>query len=362
MKTLIVGDPHFKQKKELQSVEYIEKVVNIAIDCKPTFIVILGDILDTHETVKVGPHNLAEDFFEKLSNIAPLYVLIGNHDYINNQQFLTKNHIFGPFKKWPNVFIIDYPLLVNIEDKTFVFVPYVPPGNFIKALNKLVLSEESEEWELADCIFAHQEFRGCKSGIFESVIGDEWDESYPLVISGHIHESQKVGSNILYTGSSVQHTYAETDKKKVWIIDWSITTNSSDNINDSDENITVIIPDITKISLGLKRKKIINMTVTKIMRTKSSKFEKYVEKVELKIKLTGTSAEFKEFRRSDIYAKLKTLNVIFSYELYNPDAYIELSCTKRFDVSYKQVLHELVSQKDELTKREYQNLFGKELM
>src|SRR5579862_3494240 len=361
MKTLIIGDPHFKQKKELEGADYIEKIIQIALDNKITFIVILGDVLDTHEKVFVGPHNLAEDFFEKLSNIAPLYVLIGNHDYINNQQFLTKNHIFGPFKKWKNVFIVDYPLLVNIEDKTFVFVPYVPPGRFIEALNKLVLSEESEEWELADCIFAHQEFRGCKMGIFESVIGDEWDESYPLVISGHIHNSQKVGSNILYPGSSIQHTFAETDNKRIWIVDWS---ENNIDINDVNEDVTTIIPDITKIDVGLKRKKIMKMTVSKIMKYEdnSVKFEKYLERVELKIILTGTSAEFGCFRKSNIYAKLKNLNVIFSYELYNPDAYIELFSTKRCDVSYKQVLHELVAQKDELTKREYQDLFGKELI
>jgi hypothetical protein len=94
----------------------------------------------------------------------------------------------------------------------------------------------------------------------------------------------------------------------------------------------------------------------------STKFEKYLEKVELKIILTGTSAEFKDFRKSNIYTKLKNLNVVFSYELYNPDACIELFSTKRCDVSYKQVLHELVAQKDELTKREYQDLFGKELI
>ena len=78
---------------------------------------------------------------------------------------------------------------------------------------------EGETWELADCIFAHQEFRGCKMGK-EISKGDEWNAEYPLVISGHIHDYQIVGKNILYPGSSIQHTYTETHNKRIWLVDW----------------------------------------------------------------------------------------------------------------------------------------------
>ena len=34
-------------------------------------------------------------------------LLVGNHDYINNQQFLTNNHWMNAMKDWNNVTIID---------------------------------------------------------------------------------------------------------------------------------------------------------------------------------------------------------------------------------------------------------------
>ena len=77
---------------------------------------LLGDILDTHEIVKIQPHNLATRLIDELSSIAPTFVIMGNHDLLNHNQFLTNNHIFNPFKKWKNVFIVDKPLKYNFTD------------------------------------------------------------------------------------------------------------------------------------------------------------------------------------------------------------------------------------------------------
>ena len=161
---------------------------------------------------------------EQLSQIAPTYVLIGNHDLINHSQFLTDNHIFNPMKKWPNVFIADtMPQVLQIEDsdgeeRTFVFCPYTPPGRFAEALNKIV--PLGYTWELADAIFAHQEFEGCKMNQITSEEGDVWDPAFPPVISGHIHDAQTVGENVFYPGSAIQHGFGESAGKRIWFINW----------------------------------------------------------------------------------------------------------------------------------------------
>ena len=36
-----------------------------------------------------------------------LYVLVGNHDYINNSQYLSGNHWMTVFKGWENVKVVD---------------------------------------------------------------------------------------------------------------------------------------------------------------------------------------------------------------------------------------------------------------
>jgi DNA repair exonuclease SbcCD nuclease subunit len=356
MKALVIGDPHFKHNSDVsESEEYVTKIVAIAREHNPTFIVVLGDILNTHEIVRVQPHNLAEKFIEGLSEIAHTYVLIGNHDYINNSQFLTTNHIFGPFKKWNNVTIVDTTTGVYIEEKYFVFVPYVPVGRFQEALDTLV--KDGETWELADCIFAHQEFKGCKprnkDNTFKSKVGDVWDEDYPLVISGHIHKAQNVGKNIKYPGNSLQHSYLENPNKHVLIVEWREDTDSiGDEISE---------PKFTKISTGMKKKKSIDMNVTEIKEKGSECFEDN-ESFNLQINLIGTTAEFNNFKTSELYTELTSQGTVFSYEIAatkqpkNND--VVLSGSNRSDVSYDKVFQNLVSTKNELIKKQYEKVFG----
>jgi DNA repair exonuclease SbcCD nuclease subunit len=350
MKALVIGDPHFKYNSDAsESEEYVKKIISIAQKHTPLFIVVLGDVLDTHEIVRVQPHKLAESLLEGLSNVAHTYVLMGNHDYINNSQFLTDNHVFGPFKKWPNLTIVDKVIGDAIEDKYFVFVPYVPSGKFSDALDTLV--KDGETWEFADCIFAHQEFRGCRPRMaddkYKSKTGDVWDEDFPLIISGHIHKAQNVGKNIMYPGNSFQHSYKETCNKYVWIVQW-------------EEEIEE--PRITKISTGMKKKKIVSMSLEDL-KEKDDRFFEEQSKFNLRINLIGTTAEFNNFRTSKLYNKLTASGTIFSYELpkekESNKCGVVLSGAKKSDVSYDRVLHDIVLSKSNLIKHEYEQLFGK---
>ena len=107
-----------------------------------------------------------------LSSYSTTYILVGNHDYISNTQFLTTNHWMNAMKEWKNVVIVDKVIQQNINDLSFVFVPYVFPGRFQEALNTIHIDGINK----ISCIFAHQEFKGCKLGAILSDIGDVWDE------------------------------------------------------------------------------------------------------------------------------------------------------------------------------------------
>lgn len=360
MKAFVIGDPHFKHTTDASEMEtYVKKIIGIARKHDPHFIVVLGDILNDHEVVRVQPHKLAEKLLEGLSDIAHTYVLMGNHDYINNSQFLTDNHIFGPFKKWQNLTIVDKTIDVVFEsqDRYFVFVPYVPPGKFGEALDTLI--KEGGTWELADCIFAHQEFKGCKprmkDNIFKSKTGDVWSEDYPLVVSGHIHKSQDVGNNIKYPGNSFQHSHKESCNKYVWIMEWA---------EGVDE------PYITKINTGLKKKKILTLSIDEI-KEKGEDIIKEQSKFDLRINLIGSSAEFNNFRTTKMYNTFANNGTTFTYELKvnsternseQSDNYVDgvpiSSGTTRSDISYDRVFQDLVLCKSDKIKREYEKLFG----
>jgi hypothetical protein len=79
----------------------------------------------------------------------------------------------------------------------------------------------SIEEDRPKAIFAHQEFKGVKMGAIESDCGDEWTAEQPFVISGHVHEYQLLGKNIMYVGTPYQTTFAESNNKGVFLFSFA---------------------------------------------------------------------------------------------------------------------------------------------
>jgi DNA repair exonuclease SbcCD nuclease subunit len=278
---LFIGDPHI-QIDNIPEVELcIEKLILLAKEKIPTFIVIAGDLLHTHERLHTTPLNKCYEFINEMRNISKTYVLVGNHDYENNSQFLTTNHWMNGLKEWNNVIIVDKVILEIINGRQFVFVPYVSPGRFKEALDKTF----SDEIELlkSDCIFAHQEFFGCKMGAIISVEGDKWPLHYPNVISGHIHSRQTPQKNIYYPGSMLQHAFGESTKN---IIACLIFKNS-------------IGYDLEEINLELPRKKIIYMDVESV-----DDYKLVDTKDKIKITVSGSYEQFKALKKTKKYKKI----------------------------------------------------------
>ena len=98
-KILCIGDPHFKNSNLIEVEKFIVKITELARQKQPDFIVILGDLLHEHERLFTIPLNKATEFIDKMRNIAPTFILVGNHDMINHKQFLTKNHWLNSFEK-----------------------------------------------------------------------------------------------------------------------------------------------------------------------------------------------------------------------------------------------------------------------
>jgi DNA repair exonuclease SbcCD nuclease subunit len=234
-RVLFISDIHFKHNN-VQETDILIKKLNELTDYD--FAVLAGDILDTHERVDVQLLNRAYNMVDVLRSKTNVFICVGNHDMINNQQFLTTNHWMNGMKKWSNVTIVDTK---PVFYEGFVFVPYVFPGRLHEVLDML------EDWKSAKCIFAHQEIRGCKMGPFVSKDGDVWDLDMPLMISGHIHERQRPQSNVFYPGSVITHAYGRQQTEDQGL---SIFT-----FHEDDE------PEEERISLGLKTKKTIYVKV-----------------------------------------------------------------------------------------------------
>lgn len=280
-KILFIGDPHFKITNGIMSDVFASECVKAFEKIPEALCVIGGDVLDTHERLHQTPYNRALKFIEDLSAIGKVVVLVGNHDYENNQQFLTDKHWMNPLKKWNNVFIVDKPLHYD----NFIFCPYVPPGRFLEALDTL----EDVDWRNARCIFAHQEFRGCVMGVTVSENGDKWHAHYPTVISGHIHKPHSPQANIIYPGSVIQHNFGEENSENngLLLVDFGVN---------NDEFLT------TKIPVDIPRIRTVHIECENFEKTIKNLTLKPLERIRIMCK--GTEEQFRRIRKTNLFNKL----------------------------------------------------------
>jgi DNA repair exonuclease SbcCD nuclease subunit len=332
MKILCIGDQHL----DTASVKTVELFFDEAIKCakktNPDYIICLGDMLHYHNTIYTHSLNKAYSFIERLAAIKPTYILVGNHDMRGPSCFLDEqSHWLGAMKKWENVFIVDTVKTLCIDGFKFVFLPYVPPSRFEEALNTI------DNWQDATCIFAHQEFYGCKMGIIDSVDGDKWDIDNPVVISGHIHDRQQPQYNIFYTGASLQTSFGDSSDKTISLLtvynDTDEASSIRDNIDTFKATPNVICCDIpnaigcdiirnihmTHIELPLPKKKIIYKNIDEIDDWEIPEEAKIKEVDDThdnyKVTVKGTPSEFKAFKKSNKYKELikEDIKIVFKH-------------------------------------------------
>ncbi len=307
---LFIGDVHVKFNN-LKDLDILNKKLETEFNHDDiSFIVLAGDILDTHEKIYTQLMNKAYSLILNMRKIAPVYILVGNHDYINNQQFLTENHWMNGMKEWNNVNVIDYPLRIEQPNgSSFIFVPYVPVGRFTEALNKIT------DWEKSTCIFGHQEIKNCKMGCITSWEGDEWKEEWPMLISGHIHEQQKVSTNVLYPGSVLNHSFGSDNQGiSKFVFDKSSLVNEY------------------RINLNLEKKSII---YKKINQVDDISQEKLV--VQNKLQLIGELKDIKTFQSSQKYNELKKKGIRINFKIVD-----DTECLNSKVVPFSTILENLI--------------------
>lgn len=316
MKFLVIGDPHFKIDNTQEVDIFIERVVKLTETRSVDYIIILGDVLHTHERLHTIPMNKALSFIDKMRSIAFTYVLVGNHDMISHNQFLTTNHWMNGMKEWSNVKIVDTVVQLKNGEYLFFFCPFVPNGRFEEALNT-----NGDEWKHANCIFAHQEFYGCKMGAIVSEDGDRWDLNFPLIISGHIHSSQWPQKNIFYTGSAMQNAFGESEKNIVCIVTFE---NSKYTIDE--------------IDLGLSRKKILYVDIDNI--DTFSVDEKKYDKV--KVSISGEYEDFKTFKQTTKYKEMIDSGLKVVYKPKKKDIDLQIKTISDENIDFNSILLSLV--------------------
>ena len=305
LRTLCIGDVHI-QINNLTAFDILfQKLEEYLLNHSHLIdiIIVMGDVLHTHERLHTLCFNYATKFFDLLRKYKETYVLVGNHDFINNSQFLSKNHWMNCYSDYKNLFIIDNVTHKKINGVDILLCPYMPDGRFIEGLNTF----KTQDWKEVHCIFGHQLINGAKMGAIIAENGDSWKKEYPLLISGHIHEKQKLHDNMYYTGSCMQHCFGDTDDKCLVLVELNDPKDKKDNFKLTDIFIS-----------GLPKKRIIYLDMNDI--DDKSKFDekklKLESAVDYKLTLSGSLEDFNSFKKSQRYKDLckMKIKVIFKHK------------------------------------------------
>lgn len=297
MKVLVIGDTHFKTNNIPESDDMINKLLKVSEHIQPKFIVLLGDILHTHEKIHISPLMRAEKLIRGLSKISPTFVIIGNHDRPNNSTYMTDDHAFNAMKQWSNTYIVDDKVLdTNIGGFRFLFVPYVFPSLFMSTLIHETKGVKNPLTNTS-AIFCHQEFLGAKMGAIESKAGDPWDVNNPLVISGHIHDYDQLQPNLIYTGTPMQHSYGDSSDKTV-----SLFTFNENQKWEED-----------RIDLGLIKRVIVYITPEQI-----HDYEPPEDKL-VKLTIKGDAASIAAIRKLDKINQLRERGITINFKTTKSD-------------------------------------------
>ena len=156
VKIIAIGDLHFQTDNKIQTDVSTASIISTTSSHNPDLIVVMGDSLHKHSVIDMDPLNRLRLFLLALAEIAPVYVLVGNHDMRNERASLTEEHSLNVFKEYQDVYVCDKPHVVRCNGLKFVMCPFTPPGCFKQALE--TITSKSFDWRNSNTIFAHQTF------------------------------------------------------------------------------------------------------------------------------------------------------------------------------------------------------------
>lgn len=175
---------------------------------------ILGDLFDKNSPDMATLTRVGEKL-RTLSSHVQVNILPGNHDAYDRGQRLYTLSLFESLKIHNVRPILKPGVSHRFEDVTLFSLPWMPD----EAASREIENFAFEEGQVNICLL-HQTVDGCVEGKrpLSSPIKSSQFDRFDFALSGHIHESQKMG-NLLYLGAPLDLRFGEKPEPRGF---WSL--------------------------------------------------------------------------------------------------------------------------------------------
>lgn len=178
--------------------------------------VILGDLTDAKDRHPSRLVNRVVTSVERLAECGKVYILAGNHDYIERRECF-----FAFLNSLPGVrFIHSEPRVLRWGRRRVLFLPHMP-GTAVGEIETALRPHNATTGDLEpfDLVFMHQTVEGsvASNGVRLGGLPRELFAPHGLVLSGDVHVPQRVGP-VEYVGSPYPVRFGDEAECRVVVL------------------------------------------------------------------------------------------------------------------------------------------------
>ena len=206
-KIFIIGDSHiglgFPNSVEKWTKVHMEYFNDFLIPLlqkevsKGDIIVHVGDLFDNRNVIPINLLHYTQNLLEMISKIAPLHILVGNHDLYTKST--SEINSVSLYKYIPNVFVYEKPTKIKYNGLELAMIPYIE--------KKEEMIEVVKKFKNCSYMFCHSDLNGAKMHlgsvghkVLDKINVEEFS-NFKKVFCGHYHIRQDVGQNFSFVGS-----------------------------------------------------------------------------------------------------------------------------------------------------------------
>lgn len=196
------------------TISVLDEILQSARDEAIEHVVFCGDLFHKRTSVSTDVRYAVVNRLCKFAkHRIHLHMILGNHDMGDRNGNVHNLVGIGDFSKYIHVY--DDVSFVDLEDVTFVFIPYT--DSYDKINERLIEAQKiAERSKQPAILFAHQGVQGARVGSDYVLVADSDIsvsdipyKSFAACFFGHFHEHQALFPNGWYVGSTHQHNWGD---------------------------------------------------------------------------------------------------------------------------------------------------------